>query len=132
MKNIINVVGAIIINENNEIFCAQRPLNKKFGGLWEFPGGKIEKNETLKTALERELLEELNLKVEANHIFMKVEKEYDDFIINLTCLTCKIMDFNSFNLNEHIAYKWEKKENLLELEWVPTDIPIVKKLQTFL
>ena len=129
MKNIINVVGAIIINEKYEIFCARRPLDKKFGGLWEFPGGKVEIGETLERALERELLEELNLKIQTKNIFMQVEKEYDTFIINLTCLNCNIVDFSNFNLNEHLEYKWLKKEDLLTLEWVPTDIPIVKELQ---
>lgn len=128
MKSIVKVVGAIIEKEN-KIFCARRPLDKKFGGLWEFPGGKIEEGETLEMALKRELLEELDLKVEVLGTFMNVVKEYDNFIIDLTCLKCKISENYSFKLKEHIEYRWVEKKELLNLEWVPTDIPIVEKLQ---
>lgn len=128
MKSIVKVVGAIIEKEN-KIFCARRPLDKKFGGLWEFPGGKIEEGETLEMALKRELLEELDLKVEVLGAFMNVAKEYDTFIIDLTCLKCKVSENYSFKLKEHLEYKWLEKKELLNLEWVPTDIPIVEKLQ---
>lgn len=127
-KNIVKVVGAIIV-ENNRIFCARRPLDKKFGGLWEFPGGKIEVGESFETALKREILEELDIEVEVLDIFMNTVKEYDSFIIDLTCLNCNIIDFNSFRLKEHIEYRWVDRKELLNLEWVPTDIPIVEKLQ---
>lgn len=128
MKNIIKVVGAIFINDKNEVFCAKRPLNKNFGGLWEFPGGKIEKNESLEEAIKREIFEELNLKIEVKDIFMNITKEYENFIIDLTCLNCEIIDFSSFNLKEHIDYTWIKRNKILTLNWVPTDIPIVEKL----
>lgn len=128
MKNTIKVVGAIFINKNNEVFCARRPLDKNFGGLWEFPGGKVEKNESLEEAVKREIFEELNLKIKVNNIFMNITKEYENFIIDLTCLNCEILDFSTFKLKEHIEYSWIKKENLLTLDWVPTDIPIVEKL----
>lgn len=129
MKKTIKVVGAIMVNDKNEIFCARRPEGKTFGGLWEFPGGKLEEGEKFDEALVRELIEELNIKVEVTGVYMVVEKEYDNFIINLTCLKCKILDFSSFTLREHSEWKWVKREELLDLDWVPTDIPVVETLQ---
>lgn len=128
MKTIIKVVGAIFKNDKNEIFCARRPLNKSFGGLWEFPGGKIEKNESVEEAIKREILEELNLQISVNKLFMTIQKEYEDFIISLTCLECTIHDFENFQLKEHIEYIWAGKNTIKTLNWIPTDIPVVSKL----
>ena len=58
MKKQIKVVGAVI-EKNGKILCAQRGHDKSLAGLWEFPGGKIEQNETPQQALEREIKEEL-------------------------------------------------------------------------
>ena len=54
MKKIIKVVAAIIENKNNEILCALRSPIMSTPNMWEFPGGKVENNETLKEAIERE------------------------------------------------------------------------------
>ena len=54
----------IIQNEEQKILIAKRPVNKCFGGLWEFRGGKIEHEETPEDALTRELQEELNIDIE--------------------------------------------------------------------
>ena len=53
MKKLVKVVGAIIENEDREILCALRSPSMSLPNLWEFPGGKVETNETLKEAVER-------------------------------------------------------------------------------
>lgn len=128
MKKVIEVVGAIIENENAEIFCTLRPKEKSFGNMWEFPGGKIENKESKEDALKRELREELNLEVEIDRYFMEVSKEYENVIINLTCYICKVNKNMEYQLKEHSACIWLKKEFLSSLVWVPTDYPIVEKL----
>ncbi len=62
---IIVVVAAVIRNDENQLMCVQRGLNSKeyLSQKWEFPGGKIEENESQQEALVRELYEELNIKV---------------------------------------------------------------------
>ncbi len=57
----INVVAALLV-QNNNVLVGQRPLHKNHGGLWEFPGGKIELNESPQQALSRELHEELQVR----------------------------------------------------------------------
>ncbi len=64
MKKYIRVVGAVIVNENDEILCAQRPEGKSLELMWEFPGGKIEAGEEPIDALTRELEEEMGCQIE--------------------------------------------------------------------
>lgn len=128
MKKIIEVVGAILENSNGDIFCAMRPKDKTFPGMWEFPGGKIEEGEEPKRALEREIKEELNIDIRADRFFDVVQKGYDEFIIKLSTYSCTVLDFSEFKLVEHQEFKWIKKESLMTLDWVPTDISTVEKL----
>lgn len=130
MKKIVKVVGAIIENKNKEILCTLRPKNKSLGNMWEFPGGKIEKDEKKEEALKREIREELNLDICIDSYFIEVEKEYDNIIINLTCYICKCYEEVKFELKEHAGFVWLKRENLNSLVWVPTDYPIVEKLMS--
>ncbi|WP_291940602.1 (deoxy)nucleoside triphosphate pyrophosphohydrolase [Cetobacterium sp.] len=128
MKKIIEVVGAILENPNGDIFCAMRPKDKTFPGMWEFPGGKIEEGEEPKRALEREIKEELNIDIRADKLFDEVQKEYEEFVIKLSTYSCTVLDFSEFRLIEHQEFKWMKKESLMTLDWVPTDIPTVERL----
>lgn len=128
MKKIIKVVGGIIENFKGEILCTLRPEDKSLGNMWEFPGGKIEEDETYEKALKRELLEELNIEVKDVQFFSKTIKEYENFIVDLACYRCKIIDESQLKLLEHKAYVWLKKENLNSLVWVPTDIPVVDEI----
>ena len=128
MKNKIKVVGAILENYNGEVLCTLRNKDSIFGNLWEFPGGKIENNETPQQSLKREILEELNIKIGSSISYMKVEKEYDDFIIELECFKCEILNDLDIISMVHDKVIWLKRENLLSLNWIPTDISIVEKL----
>lgn len=76
----INVVAAVIKDENEKILITQRNLKKSQGGLWEFPGGKIEPNETRENAIVREIKEELDIDIEvkfylSEKVFNYPEKE---------------------------------------------------------
>ncbi|WP_174880612.1 NUDIX domain-containing protein, partial [Metabacillus niabensis] len=63
MKKTVKVVAAIIENDNNEILCALRSPEMSIPNMWEFPGGKVEKDEDIYSALVREIKEELNCTV---------------------------------------------------------------------
>ena len=113
-------VVAAIIKKGDYYLLAKRNKNKYMGLKWEFPGGKVEKNETLKEALSREILEELNVNIE---IHSKVAKErYQDHEINIELhyFKCSLID-NDIVLSEHEAIEWVKKQDFLKYEFVPGD-----------
>ena len=125
----IEVVAAIISNDSEEILCMQRGVNKHsyISKKYEFPGGKIEQDETNENALKREITEEINIEIEINSFYLKVEHEYPDFFLIMNAYLCKTKTLN-ITLNEHIEYKWLPIQDLNGLDWAAADIPIVKKL----
>lgn len=127
MKNLIKVVGAVIENENNEILCALRSPVMSLPNMWEFPGGKVEKDENLKEAIEREIQEELDCIIEFLDTFNDNTHEYDNFIVNLITVKCKLVS-GTPTANEHSKLIWLKRENLDSLKWAPADIPAVMQL----
>ena len=61
-------VSICMLNKKNKILITKRPSHKFFGGFWEFPGGKLEKKETFKEAMQRELFEELGVRASSKHL----------------------------------------------------------------
>lgn len=125
----IEVVAAIIYFRN-EIFCVQRPKNKKsyISEKFEFPGGKIETGETNKEALKRELVEELDfVPTKIDDLFLTVVYQYPDFELTMHSYKC-YSETKKIQLNEHISSKWLTIKNLNKLDWAKADIPIVNKL----
>ena len=115
----IDVVAAIIKSEDYYLL-AKRNKDKYMGLKWEFPGGKVEQNETFKEALSREILEELNVNIQ---IHKKVaEERYQDEEINIVLhyYMCSLID-NDIVLSEHEAIEWVKKQDFLKYEFVPGD-----------
>jgi 8-oxo-dGTP diphosphatase len=79
----IDVVAGIIVNSNNEILIALRPKHVLQGDLWEFPGGKVEANESPYQALVRELKEEINIIVTRAKPYIQLQHEYPERIVML-------------------------------------------------
>jgi 8-oxo-dGTP diphosphatase len=128
MKTLVKVVAAIIENENNEILCALRSPEMSIPNKWEFPGGKVEANEDIYSALEREIDEELGCKIETTkEVFNDNTHEYETFIINLISIKCKVVE-GTPTPREHSKLIWLKRENLKSLVWAPADIPAVEQL----
>ena len=125
-KKIINVVAAAI-EKDGKIFCAQRPEGKSLGGYWEFPGGKVEGNESLQEALEREIREELECAIIVGELLLTVDHSYPDFNIRMHCFLCSASD-KKLTLNEHINALWLTPEEMLDLDWAEADKPIVRLL----
>jgi len=124
----IDVVAAIIKNEEGKILITQRNLKKSQGGLWEFPGGKIEANETQEKAIIREIKEELDIEIEVEKYLAEKVFEYPEKTINLIALECRKIN-GEIQLLEHEAYKWIDKTELENFEFAPADMFIVEKLK---
>lgn len=74
----LHVVAAVVKNSANQVLLARRPEHRDQGGLWEFPGGKVEADETPQTALRRELHEELGIEVQAARPLIRIPYRYPD------------------------------------------------------
>jgi 8-oxo-dGTP diphosphatase len=127
MKKLIKVVGAIIENDNDEILCALRSPEMSIPNHWEFPGGKVEVNESLSEAIVREIQEELKCSIEFKDQFNDNTHEYEKFIVNLITLKCKLIA-GIPTATEHSKLIWLKRENLQSLKWAPADVLAVEQL----
>lgn len=125
----IKVVAAIIVN-NNKIFATQRGYGE-FKGGWEFPGGKIEPNETAEQAIVREIREELDTTIEVVSFFDTIEYDYETFHLSMDCFICAVKE-GHLVLKEHEAAKWLDREHLDSVNWLPADISIIEKLKSYL
>jgi 8-oxo-dGTP diphosphatase len=81
--DVLDVAAGVILNESGQILIAQRPDHLHQGGLWEFPGGKLEAVETPRQALDRELKEELDIQVERASPLMTLRHDYPDRCVRL-------------------------------------------------
>ncbi|KGR76164.1 (deoxy)nucleoside triphosphate pyrophosphohydrolase [Ureibacillus sinduriensis] len=127
MKKQVHVVGAIIENDQNEIFCAKRSPEMSLPNYWEFPGGKIEPNETPEQALTREILEELNCSIVVGDKVEDTTYEYETFIVRLETYKAKLVEGQPI-ATEHAETKWVKRDQLTQLDFAPADIPAVEKI----
>lgn len=82
LKKYVHAVAGILMR-NNKILIAERPVGKPYAGYWEFPGGKVEKNETSYQALQRELHEELAIDLLAAKQLLTHTHTYPDKTVNL-------------------------------------------------
>lgn len=127
MKKVEVVAAVIYFGES--ILCVQRPENKYpyISKKYEFPGGKIEANETMQDALQRELQEELNISADIKELFLTVVHPYPDFELTMHSFICEVHS-QELTLNEHIDYKWLSLAEMPQLDWAAADVPIVNKL----
>lgn len=125
---IIEVVAGIIIN-NQQILCTQRDISKnsEVSFKWEFPGGKIEDNETHEEALHREIREELEMEISIDKYFMEINYSYPSFTLKMYTYLCSTTSPKP-KLNVHKDYKWLYANQLETLDWAPADAPIIEKL----
>ncbi|HLQ74168.1 MAG TPA: (deoxy)nucleoside triphosphate pyrophosphohydrolase [Bacillota bacterium] len=126
-KKQINVVGAVIVKEG-KILCAQRSGEGTLPYLWEFPGGKIEKNETKEEALVREINEEMNCTISVGNKITTTTYEYPFGIVQLTTFYCTLENGDP-KLLEHEAAEWVEPKELHTYDWAPADIPAIEMIQ---
>ena len=126
MSNRVNVVAGIIV-KNNSVLLAKRPIDKHQGGLWEFPGGKVELGESNEIALERELLEELDIRISKVQYFDKIEFDYSDKNIAITFYL--VLEFSGLAKgNEDQEIAWVSYTNLNNKKFPKANELIVEKL----
>ena len=122
----LNVVAAII-KKDNKILATKRGYGE-FINMWEFPGGKIEQNETKEEALIREIKEELDCTIKPTKFALNLEYQYPTFYLKMACFEAVITE-GIPKLLEHNDAKWLKKRQLYEVNWIPADIKIIDYLK---
>ena len=125
MKN-IEVSSAIIIKDN-KIFIAQRGYGD-FKDKWEFPGGKLEKDESGEDCIVREIKEELDTEIVVGDLLTTIEYDYPKFHLSMQCFWCRIVDGTPV-LKEHEAARWLDVESLDGVAWLPADQTIIPLIQ---
>ncbi|HJV45205.1 MAG TPA: (deoxy)nucleoside triphosphate pyrophosphohydrolase [Bacillota bacterium] len=123
----IDVVGAVIYDENKRILCALRGPNRSMEGFWEFPGGKIEPGENPKQALIREIKEELDCLIQVEDQIADVIHPYPEIEVHLTTYKSRLVEGSPKAL-EHKELRWVPIDQLWELNWAPADISTVRNI----
>jgi len=122
----IEVVAAIIKLED-KIFITRRE-GGDFHDMWEFPGGKIEADESREDALIREIKEELELDIKVEEFLTTVDYDYSNFHLTMHCFMCEVIG-GELNLNVHNDAKWISLDEIDNQVWVPADILVVKAIK---
>ena len=125
-KKTVKVVAAII-RDGNRILATQRGYGEQKDG-WEFPGGKVESNETPEAAIVREIREELNADIEVTGFLTTVEHDYPNFHLSMDCFWARLAEGSEMKLLEHEAAKWLSIENINSVDWLPADIKVVEAI----
>lgn len=124
----IPVAVGVVINESGQVLVAKRLAHQHQGDCWEFPGGKIEANESESQALKRELFEEVGITVTHHEPWMVVEHDYHDKAVAL--IVHKITGFSGEPQGcEGQVVKWVLPEALLTLPFPMANQSIVQALQ---
>lgn len=124
----IEVVAAIIHDNNGRIFATQRGYGE-WKDYWEFPGGKMEPEETPEEALRREIWEELETKIVVEQLVETIEWDYPKFHLTMHCFWCHV-ESGHLTLKEHEAARWLDKDDLDSVEWLPADKQLIEYIRT--
>lgn len=122
----IEVVCGLIENQDGHLLVARRPAGKHLGGLWEFPGGKVEPGETLAAALRREIGEELGCDLEVGLALTPVQHSYPTVTVRLNPFLARLQPANVHpEAREHDELRWVTAAELSALDMPAADAPIV-------
>lgn len=132
MKNLY-VSSVAMIDTDGRVLLAERPKGKEMAGLWEFPGGKVEVNETPEAALVRELFEELGIETWNACLapLTFASHSYDDFHLVMLLFACRKWN-GVIKAKEGQKLKWIYPKDLSNYQMPPADVPLVPILRDWL
>lgn len=130
-RRLLLVAAAALIDSSGRVLITQRPQHKQLGGLWEFPGGKVELGEAPEQALVRELREELDLIVEPDALdpYAFASHAYPEFHLLMPLYTATRWS-GALKLDPNAAQdsKWVRPEELRTIAMPPADVVLVERL----
>lgn len=125
----IEVSCGLIVDRKHHILVGKIPSGKKFAGKWEFPGGKIFKNEPPEDAIIREAIEELGCKIQPKKYLGYIEHDYEELSVTLHVYLC-VIPKDPPNALVHHELRWVSQEQLHVLDLVDADKMIVRQLKS--
>lgn len=120
-------VAAALIKDKNKILATRRAYGE-FTNMWEFPGGKLEKDETREEALKREIIEELEVEISIDEFLTTIEYDYPEFHLIMHCYMCSVIK-GQMHFNDHNAFMWVDENTIHDLKWLPADILVINKIE---
>lgn len=127
----IRVVCAIIVNAKREVLMVRRSGSMPHSGKWEFPGGKVLPDETDSEAIQREIMEELKMKIAVKSKLREVYWQYPDKNVCLVPIICEISS-HRYELLEHQELRYFTLESMKGIDVLEADIQILTQLGTVL
>lgn len=128
MKTVHVAAGIIRDERDGDRVLAVRRGYGDMRGLWEFPGGKIERGETAEDACRREIAEELKVAVTDLRDIYTVEFDYPDFHLSMKCFSCRIEHGEPQKSDRQLELRWVERRSLASLSWMPADIELAGAL----
>ena len=130
---LVLVVACALVDPDGRVLLAQRPEEKNLGGLWEFPGGKMERGECPEDTLIRELREELGIEVKEPCLapFSFASHSYADFHLLMPLYICRRWE-GTPQPKEHPQIRWVRPKDMSDYPMPPADIPLIPMLRDLL
>ena len=121
------IVTAAVIRDGDAILITRRPPESRHGGMWEFPGGKLDAGESPQECLSREILEELGLEVAVESIFEIAYHRYEWGPVLILAFECRVLngEIRHIGISDH---RWVSPEEMPLYDILPADRPIIAKL----
>jgi 8-oxo-dGTP diphosphatase len=125
-RRLIDVSAALIFHEG-KLLITRRKAGSHLEGLWEFPGGKREGNETFEQCLAREIHEELGMEIAVEELFEEITHDYEAKSVRLKFFICQWIEGKPQALGCD-EFKWIRQDELADYEFPPADARLLKKL----
>ncbi|MDJ0695796.1 8-oxo-dGTP diphosphatase MutT [Mastigocoleus sp. MO_188.B34] len=123
------IIGAAVIwNQQGQILIDRRPLGGQMGGLWEFPGGKIEPGESIEECIKREITEELGIEIAVCEHLITIDHTYSDLRITLTAHHCQHLSGEPQTI-ECDEIRWVWVDELENFTFPPANTQIIKAIK---
>lgn len=125
-RQVIDVSAALIFHQG-QLLITQRHADSHLGGLWEFPGGKREPNETFEQCLAREIREELQMEIAVGKLFEEVTHAYETKTVHLKFFVCEWTGGEPEAIG-CAAFQWIRKNELVDYKFPAADARLLEKL----